>query len=165
MGESLVYNGASSLRSKAEQFYNSCSSNKEVLALCQHYQDRQTVRKHHVTIYCNVIGSHCTAWWDEAYTLSSPDSPVFPGGGWLTTLNMTCTLWKQVWLTMPNFFEATAATVTGHQKVTSCSKEQVQYTAGKEGLTESKSGSDRKQIREWQNVLILRFFYTRLFLH
>jgi len=49
---------------------------------------------------------------------------------------------------MPKVFEATAATVTGHQKVNSCSKEQVQYTAGKEGLTESKSGNDRKQIRE-----------------
>jgi len=95
-------------------------------------------------MYFNVIGSHCTVWWDKAYTLCSPDSLLFfmHDGGWLTRLNMTCTLWKQVWRHTKGC-EATAATVTGHQKVTSCSKEQVQYTAGKEALTESKSGNDR----------------------
>ena len=39
--------------------------------------------------------------WDKAHTLCSPDSPVFHGRGWLTRLNMTCTLWKQARLTIP----------------------------------------------------------------
>ena len=47
------------------------------------------VKKHHVTIYCNVIGSHCTVWWDKAHTLCSPDDLFFLVGGWLMKLIMT----------------------------------------------------------------------------
>ena len=111
----------------------------------------KTVKKHDMTIYCNVIGSHCTVWWDKAHTLCSPDSLWWDKAHtlcspdslwwdkahtlcssdslwWLTRLKhdlYTYTLWKQLWLTIPKGCEVTAdaGTVTGHQKV-SCIKDQ-----------------------------------------
>jgi len=82
---------------KLKSFTTPAFSYKEVLALLQRYQDQQTVSKHRVAIYCNVIGSHLYSVVGQgSYTLFTRHSPVFHGGGWLTRLNMTCTLWKQV---------------------------------------------------------------------
>ena len=76
-------------------------------------------------MYCNVIGSHCTVLWDKLIHSVHQTLLFFMVGGWLTRLNMTCTLWKQARLTIPKGCEvaADAATVTGQQKV-SCIKDQ-----------------------------------------
>ena len=55
---------------------------------------------HHVTEYCNVIGLHCTVWWDTACT-KCPTPPFLFG-----RVGLVCVTVDPVWLGLPKIWYA-----------------------------------------------------------